>query len=45
MASKGKAKRRLRKRGSSSVKAKVTYTPHGGTAKTKSKQLKLIKRR
>ena len=39
----GKAKKRLNKRGKAKVKAKVTYTPDGGTADTKSKKIKLVK--
>ena len=41
---KGKAKKRLNKRGKTTVKAKVTYTPDGGTSDTKSKTIKLVKR-
>ena len=40
----GKAKKRLNKRGKATVKAKVTYTPDGGTSDTKSKSIKLVKR-
>ena len=40
----GKAKKRLNKRGKAKVKAKVTYTPDGGTSDTKSKKIKLVKR-
>jgi hypothetical protein len=40
----GKAKMRLNKRGKAKVKAKVTYTPDGGTSDIKSKKIKLVKR-
>lgn len=42
---KGKANKGLKKRGKAKVKAKVKFTPTGGTAKTKSKRLKLVKKR
>ncbi|MGH2975036.1 MAG: hypothetical protein ACRDLL_09260 [Solirubrobacterales bacterium] len=38
----GKAKRRLRNRGEATVKAKVEFTPDGGSARTKTKLVKLI---
>jgi virginiamycin B lyase len=41
---KGKAKKRLNRKGKAMVKAKVTYTPDGGTPNTQSKKLKLKKR-
>ena len=41
---KRKAKKRLNKRGKTTVKAKVTYTPDGGASDTKSKTIKLVKR-
>jgi hypothetical protein len=40
----GKAKKRLNKRGKAKVKVRVTYTPEGGTVRTKSKKIKLVKR-
>ena len=40
----GKAKKRLNKRGKTKVKAKVTFTPDGGTSDTKSKKIELVKR-
>jgi len=40
----GKAKKRLNRRGKATVKAKVTYIPDGGASDTKSKQIKLVKR-
>jgi hypothetical protein len=40
----GKAKKRLNKRGKAKVKAKVTYFPDCGTSDTKSKKIKLVKR-
>jgi streptogramin lyase len=42
---KGKAKRKLKKKGKARVKFEVTYTPTGGEPTTKSKKLKLKKRR
>jgi 6-phosphogluconolactonase len=44
VAPKGKAKRRLRRRGSSKVKVAATYTPDGGTPNEKSKRVRLVKR-
>ncbi|MGH2992142.1 MAG: S8 family peptidase [Solirubrobacterales bacterium] len=41
---KGKAKKSLSQRGDAKVKAKVTYTPTGGTPNTESEKIKLIKR-
>ena len=41
---KGKAKKRLKKMGRATVKAKVTYNPDGGSSDTKSKKIKLVKR-
>ena len=41
---KGKAKKRLNRRGKAKVKAKVTYTPDGGASATKSKKIKLVRR-
>jgi hypothetical protein len=43
--SKGKARRKLRRTGRVRVRVKVTYTPTGGTPNTKTKPVKLIKRR
>ena len=40
----GKAKKRLNKRGTAKVKAKVTYTHACGASDTKSKKIKLVKR-
>jgi len=40
----GRAKKRLKKMGRAKVKAKVTYTPDGGTSKTKSKKITLVRR-
>ena len=45
VASKGKAKRKLRHKGKAKVKAKVTYTPDDGTKNTRTKRIRLIKRR
>ncbi len=42
---KGKLARKLRKRGAAKAKAKVTYEPTGGVENTKSKKVKLIRRR
>jgi hypothetical protein len=42
--SEGRAKRRLARRGRVKVKLKVTYTPTGGAANTKTKSVKLVKR-
>ena len=39
-----KAKKKLNNRGKAKVRAKVTYTPDGGTPNTESKKIKLIKR-
>jgi hypothetical protein len=41
---KRKAKKRLKRKGKAKVRAKVTYTPDGGVANTKSKRVKLKKR-
>jgi hypothetical protein len=41
---KGKAKKRLNERGKTKVKAKIIYTPDGGTSATKGKKIKLVKR-
>jgi hypothetical protein len=41
--SKGKKKRKLNRTGKVKVRAKVTYTPTGGTPNTKTKPIKLIK--
>jgi hypothetical protein len=43
--SRGGAKRKLRRTGKVRVRAKVTYTPTGGTPNTKAKTVKLVKRR
>ena len=40
----GKAKKRLNKKGDAKVKAKVTYNPDCGPSDTKSKTIKLVKR-
>jgi Ca2+-binding RTX toxin-like protein len=42
---KGKARKKLNKKGKAKVKAEVTYTPDGGEPNTQSKKLKLRKRR
>ena len=42
---KGKAKKKLRKRGKAKVSAEVTFTPTGGTANTIKKKLKLVRKR
>ncbi|MGA7434244.1 MAG: CSLREA domain-containing protein [Solirubrobacterales bacterium] len=42
---KGKAAKTLKKKGKAKVKAKVKFTPTGGKAKTKSKTVKLIKKK
>ena len=44
MGPKGKAKTRLKKTGKTKVKAKITFTPDGGTSDTKCKKIKLVKR-
>ena len=44
MKAKGKAKKRLNKKGNAKVKAKVTYTPDCGPTDTKSKKIKLVQR-
>ena len=41
---KGKAKRKLNSAGKVKVKVKVAYTPAGGTVRTKTKTIKLVKR-
>jgi streptogramin lyase len=42
---KGKARKRLNKKGKAKVKAKVTYTPERGEPNTKTKKVKLKRRR
>ena len=42
---KGQVRRKLRRTGKARVTARVTYTPDGGEPDTKSKRIKLIKRR
>ncbi|HTU15849.1 MAG TPA: right-handed parallel beta-helix repeat-containing protein [Solirubrobacterales bacterium] len=42
---KGRAAKQLKKKGSVKVKAKVSFTPTGGTAETKSKTVKLAKKK
>lgn len=42
---KGKAKKKLNRRGKATIGAAVTYTPDGGTANTKTTSVKLKKRR
>jgi 6-phosphogluconolactonase len=44
VASSGGARQRLRSRGHVSVKVKATYRPDGGTARTETKHVKLIRR-
>ena len=44
IAATGKKRRRLRRSGSSRLALKVSYTPDGGSAKTKDKRVRLIKR-
>lgn len=41
---KGRAKRKLNRKGVAKVKAKVTYTPDGGSPSTESETVKLVKR-
>lgn len=41
---KGKAAKKLKKKGHAKVKASFRFTPTGGTAKTKSKSVKLVKK-
>ena len=41
----GKAKRKLKRKGKAEVKAKVTYTPAGGEPNTKTKRVKLKRKR
>ncbi len=43
--SKGKKRRKLNRTGKVKVKANVTYTPTGGSPNTKTRRMKLIKRR
>jgi Low-density lipoprotein receptor repeat class B len=43
--SKGRKKRKLNSTGKAKVKAKVTFTPTGGTGRTKSKRVRLVKRK
>jgi hypothetical protein len=40
----GKKKAKLNKKGKTKVKPAVTYTPTGGSAKTKSTKVKLVKK-
>ena len=40
----GKARKRLKRVGTATVRAKVTYTPTGGVALTKTKKVKLVQR-
>jgi hypothetical protein len=42
---KGKARKKLLKKGKAKVKAAVTYTPDGGDALTRSKKVKLKRKR
>jgi hypothetical protein len=42
---KGKAARTLKKKGKVRVTAKVTFTPTGGTARTQTKRIKLVRKR
>jgi hypothetical protein len=42
---KGKAARQLRRRGTVRVKAVVTYTPNGGTARSKTRSVRLIRKK
>lgn len=42
---KGRAAKSLRKKGRAKVKAKVKFTPTGGTARTKSKTVKLVRKK
>ncbi len=42
---KGKAKERLNKKGNATVRARVTYTPTGGSPRTEGKTVRLVKRR
>lgn len=42
---KGKAAKALKKKGKATVKAKVTFTPTGGGAKTATKSVKLVKKK
>lgn len=42
---KGKAAKQLSKKGKAKVKARVRFTPTGGTAKTKSKAVKLMRKK
>jgi len=41
---KGKARKRLNKKGKAKVKAEVTYTPEGGEPNTQTKRVKLVRR-
>ena len=41
----GKAKKKLRKKGKVTVNAKVTFTPTGDSPGTESTKIKLVKRR
>ena len=41
---KGKATKKLNKKGKAKVTAEVTYTPDGGTPNTEDKKIKLVKR-
>lgn len=40
-----KARKKLAARGKAKVRAKVTYTPDGGEPRTRSKRVRLVKRR
>lgn len=42
---KGKSAKTLRKRGKAKVKATVTFTPNGGTSKSRSRQIKLLRKK
>jgi len=42
---KGRAAKQLKKKGKAKVKASVRFTPTGGTAKTKSKTVKLVRKK
>jgi hypothetical protein len=42
---KGKARKQLRKKGRAKVRVKVRFTPTGGAARTKTKTVKLVKKR
>jgi hypothetical protein len=40
----GKAKKKLNRKGKAKVRANVTFTPTGGDPNTESKKIKLVKR-